>query len=155
MAANIFGKCVYSHAIPMWHNITEPSMVDMGAEEILDNVWGGGHEIHLRPVTVELNKEQVETGDFAIVRGVSPAEPTERVFGYCTDRFHPLQPREVCQAFDNNVLAPAETMAFLGHGEDMFISWKSTQTHGEIKLYFKAPKDVKIKRLETIDKETH
>ncbi len=124
MAANIHGKMVYSFEQPMWHGITKPSEVPMGAEEILNNRFGGGFQIHLRPVTVELNSEQVETGDFAIVRGKSPYEDTERVFGYCTDRFHPLQPREVAQCFDQSVLEPAETMAFLGHGEDMFISWK-------------------------------
>lgn len=124
MSANIHGTMVYSFDKPMWHNITEPSNVPMGAEEILDNRFGGGFQIHLRPVTVTLNGEQVETGDFAIVRGVSPADPEERVFNYCTDRFHPLQPREVAQCFDANVIEPAETMAFLGRGEDMFISWR-------------------------------
>lgn len=124
MPADIHGKMVYSFEKPMWHNITEPSLVQMGAEEILDNRFGGGFSIHLRPITIELNGEQVETGDFGIVRGSSPYELEEKVFGYCSDRYQPLQPREVARCFDNNVLAPAETMAFLGHGEDMFISWK-------------------------------
>jgi hypothetical protein len=121
---NIHGKMVYSFEKPMWHNITEPSMEEMGAEEILDNRFGGGFSIFLRPVEIELNDERQETGDFAIVRGRSPYEDTERVFGYCSKRYTPLQPREVCRSFDNSVLEPAETMAFLGHGEDMFISWK-------------------------------
>lgn len=124
MPANIHGKMVYSFEKPMWHNIVEPSQVPETAESILTNRFGGGYVIHLRPVTVELNAEQVETGDFAIVRGKTPFEDTERVFGYCTDRFHPLQPIEIAKSFDENVKEYAETMAFLGHGEDMFISWK-------------------------------
>lgn len=124
MSANIHGKMVYSFEKPMWHNITEPSFVQMGAEEILDKRFSGGIEIFLRPVTVELNGIGVETGDFAIVRSASPADQLgEIVFGYCSDRFHPLQPREIAQSFDANVQEPAETMAFLGRGEEMFISW--------------------------------
>lgn len=124
MSANVHGKMVYSFEKPMWHNITEPSLTPMSAEEVYDTLFGGGFQIHLRPVTVTLNGMQVETGDFAIVRGTTPYDGTERVFGYCSDRFHPLQPREVAQCFDSNVCEPAETMAFLGQGEDMFISWK-------------------------------
>ena len=125
MAHNIKGKMVYSFEKPMWHNITEPSLVPMTAEEILDSPnFGGGYEMMTRPVTVELNGEQVETGDFAVVRGTSQDDPVERVFGYCTERYHPLQPRDVAHSFDVNVNQPAETMAFLGKGERMFISWK-------------------------------
>lgn len=124
MSSDIHGQMVYSFEKPMWHNITAPSEIPMGAEEILDGRFGGGFDIFLRPVEIELNDERQETGDFAIVRGRSPYEDTERVFGYCSERYTPLQPREVCRSFDNSVLEPAETMAFLGHGEDMFISWK-------------------------------
>lgn len=124
MSHNIHGSMIYSYEQPMWHAITKPSIIPMGAEEILDTRFNGGFPIHLRPVTVELNGGKVETGDFAIVRGNSPYDPEERVFGYCSDRYLPLQPREICQSFDTNVGEPAETMAFLGKGEDMFISWK-------------------------------
>ena len=124
MSAGIHGKMVYSFEIPMWHNIVAPSSVPMTAEEILDQRFGGGFAIHLRPVTIELNGEAVETGDFAIVRGASPFEQEERVFGYCSERYTPLQPRAIARSFDSSVKQTAETMAFLGHGEDMFISWK-------------------------------
>jgi hypothetical protein len=124
MTPNIHGKMVYSFEKPMWHNITKPSLVPMTAEGILDNRFGGGFPIILRPVTVTLNGEAVETGDFAIVRGNSPYEDKEVVFGYCSDRYLPLQPRDVCRSYDTNVKEYAETMAFLGKGEEMFISWK-------------------------------
>jgi len=124
MSANIHGRMVYSFEKPMWHNITEPSSVPMSAQSIMSERFGGGFEIFLRPVTVTLNDEAVETGDYAIVRGKSPYDESERVFGYCSDRFHPLQPIEIAKEFDEKVKQPAETMAFLGHGEDMFISWK-------------------------------
>jgi hypothetical protein len=139
MAANIHGKMVYSFEKPMWHNITEPSDVPMSAEEIMEKRFGGGFSIYLRPVTVELNGENVETGDLAIVRGVSPFDNKEVVFGYCTERYHPLQPIEVAHSFDVNVLEPAETMAFLGNGNDMFISWKmpsfEVTTGDEVEMY--------------------
>lgn len=139
MSANVHGKMVYSFEKPMWHNITQPSLEAMEAEEVYDKLFGGGFQIHLRPVTVTLNDAQVETGDFAIVRGVTPYEDSERVFGYCSERFHPLQPREVAQCFDSNVCEPAETMGFLGHGEDMFISWKmptiEVKVNDEVELF--------------------
>lgn len=124
MSANIFGEMVYSFAQPMWHGITEPSLIPMTAEEIMNTRFGGGFEIFLRPITVELNGGQVETGDFAIVRGKSAYDNKEIVFDYCTERYHPLQPIDVARSFDENVQEPAETMAFLKQGNDMFISWK-------------------------------
>lgn len=139
MAANIHGKMVYSFEKPMWHNITEPSLVPMTAEEILDQKFGGGFEIFLRPVFTELNGENTETGDLAIVRGNSPFDQKEVVFGYCSQRYNPLQPREIAQSFDMNVNQPAETMAFLGQGEDTFISWKmpsfEVKIGDEVELY--------------------
>jgi hypothetical protein len=125
MNANVHGKMIYSSRKKMWHSITEPSEVDMTAEGVLDGPnFQGGFSIYLRPAKLMLNGEEQETGSFGIVRGASPYDKEERKIGFCSDRFHPLQPREVCRAFDTNVLQPAETMGFLGHGEDMFISWK-------------------------------
>ena len=123
MSANIHGEMVYSFEKPMWHNITDPSLEPMTAEAVYDIRFKGGFEIELRPITVKLNEKRTETGHFAIVRTASPYDLQEVVFDYCTERYHPLQPREVAQIFDANVCEPAETMAFLGKGEDMFISW--------------------------------
>lgn len=123
MADRILERMVYSYRQPMWHNITEPSLVPMAAEEILDNRFGGGFAVETRPITLTLNGEPIETGDFGIVRGPTPEDPSEVVFGYCTDRYHLLQPRTVTQLFDQNVMEPAETMGFLGKGEEIFISW--------------------------------
>lgn len=124
MPANVHGKMVYSFEKPMWHGLTEPSLVPMSATKILVDKFGGGFPIFTRPVSVELNGVQVETGDFAVVRGVSPYDPKEVVFGYCTERYHPLQPVDIAHSYDVNVMEPAETMAFLGEGQEMFISWK-------------------------------
>lgn len=139
MTANIHGKMAYSFEKPMWHNITEPCLDPLTAEEVLDEKFGGGFSIFLRPVTVTLNSEPVETGDFAIVRGVSPYDNQEMVFGYCSERYKPLQPREVAQTFDNSVIQNAETMAFLGDGQEMFISWKmppcKVREGDEVELY--------------------
>ena len=123
MSANVYKDCVYSFKAPMWHSITKPSEVEMSAEQIMTQRFHGGFPIHVRPVTVTLNDVPVETGDFAIVRGSSLYEKEEVVFGYCSDRYQPLQPIDVAHSFDANVRQPAETMAFLGKGEEMFISW--------------------------------
>jgi hypothetical protein len=124
MVANIYNRMVYSFQKPMWHNITAPSTEPLSAYQILHTRFEDAFAIELRPVTVQLNGSQKETGDFAIVRSTSVADPTEVVFGYCTERYHPLQPKEIAESFDANVCEPAETMAFLGKGEEMFISWK-------------------------------
>jgi hypothetical protein len=138
MAANVYKRMVYSYLAPMWHAITEPSQKKMTAEEILLEKFQGGFPVDMRPITVTLNGVQVETGDFAIVRGTSPSEFKEVVFGYATNRFHPLQPRDIAQSFDMNVCQPAETMAFLGEGQEMFISWvmpKFEVLGDEIEMY--------------------
>lgn len=124
MAANIHGLMVYSFEKPMWHNITEPSLVPMSAEEIMLQRFGGGFKIELRELSAMLNGEMQKTGGFAIVRTASPYDQTELVFNNCSKRFHPLQPMDIAKSFDTNVIEPAETMAFLGDGEEMFISWK-------------------------------
>ncbi len=154
MAHDIYKKMVYSFNKPMWHNITEPSLEPMTAEEVLDKRFGGGFQMHLRPVTVSLNGEPTETGDFAVIRGVTPYENEEVVFGYCTDRYRPLQPREIAQQFDTSVGEFAETMAFLGKGEQMFISWKmpnfdvvqgdEVETYGIVKCGFDTLKGAKL-----------
>ena len=123
MPANIYQDMVYSYKQPMWHAITEPSLVPMTAEQIMEKRFRGGFPLSIRPVTVTLNGVPVETGDFAIVRGSSAYDTNEIVFGYCSERYQPLQPIDVVKSFDANVKQPAETMAFLGKGEEMFISW--------------------------------
>jgi len=123
MSDNIYKRMFYSFMKPAWHAIREPSLVEKTAVEIVDDECQGAFEIENRPITVTLNGVPTETGDFAIVRCASKADPEEIVFDYCTERYHPLQPREVAEIFDNNVCQPAETLAFLGKGDNMFISW--------------------------------
>lgn len=123
MVDNIFQRMFYSYMKPAWHAIREPSLVEKTAVEIIDDECQGAFEIENRPVTVTLNGKPTETGDFAIVRCASKADPEEIVFDYCTEHYHPLQPREVAEIFDANVCQPAETLAFLGKGDNMFISW--------------------------------
>jgi hypothetical protein len=123
MSANIHGEMVYSFEKPMWHNITAPSLEPLTAEQVYDMRFSGGFEIVLRSMSVKLNGKATQTDRFGIIRTASPYDPEERLLDVCTERYHPLQPRQVTQIFDANVAEPAETMAFLGHGEDMFISW--------------------------------
>lgn len=125
MAHEVLARMVYSYRKPMWHNLTVPSEVEHTAEEVLDLRFDGGHEIFLRTPTITLNGEAEALSDYyAIVRGPSVAEPNEEVLDFCTDMYHPLQPRDVAQSFDANVGEFAETMAFLSSGREMFISWE-------------------------------
>jgi hypothetical protein len=125
MAHQILEDMVYSFKIPMWHNLAKPSEVESSAIEILDRDFHGGFELFLRPVTVTLNDSAVETGDFAVVRGkTNSADSKEIIFGYCTERYKPLQPRDICDVFDLKTGKKVETMAFLSEGKEMFISFK-------------------------------
>jgi hypothetical protein len=72
-----------------------------------------------------LNDSPAETGDYAVVRGkTSDPNSKEMIFGYCTERYKPLQPRDICEVFDLKTGKKAETMAFLSDGKEMFISFK-------------------------------
>ena len=125
MSHEVLEDMVYSYKIPMWHNLAEPSQVEKTAIEILDNNFNGGFELILRPVTVLLNDEFNETGDFALIRSkTAKADSKELLFGYCSERYKPLQPREICQVFDLKVKKPAESAGFIFEGKEMFISWK-------------------------------
>lgn len=125
MSANVFQKMVYSYKQPMWHAIQPPSDEELSAVGVLVKRFDGGFETYLRPVTFLLNgKNQLDESGYAIVRGGTLKDPTEIKFGYCSEDFHLLQPREVAECWDENVKLPVETMAFLGQGEDMFISTK-------------------------------
>jgi hypothetical protein len=124
MTANIYQRMFYSFKEEAWHAIRKASQVAKSAVRVIKEDCFGAFSIENRPVTVTLNGAPTETGDFAIVRCASVADPDEVVFGYCTERYHPLQPIEVAEIFDANVCEPAETLAFLGKGEEMFISWK-------------------------------
>jgi hypothetical protein len=124
MAHNIHGKMVYSFEQPMWHAITEPSDEKLTAVEVFEKKFGGGYGIVLRPVSIELNKETQETGDFAIVRTPTPYDNKEVVFGYCSEHFTPLQPVQIAEKFDYHVAQHPETIGALGNGEEMFFTWK-------------------------------
>ena len=124
MSHEVLEDMVYSYKIPMWHNLAEPSQKEMTAIQILDENFGGGFELLLRPVTVMLNDEFKETGDYALIRSKThKAESKELLFGYCTGRYKPLQPREIAQVFDDRICKFVETMGFLYEGKEMFVSF--------------------------------
>lgn len=101
-----------------------------------------------------MNGQPTETGDFAVIRGVTPHDNKEVRFGFCTERYHPLQPRQIAQQFDKSVQEYVETMAFLGKGEQMFVSWKmpnfdvvkgdEVETYGIVKCGFDTLKGAQL-----------
>jgi len=138
MAHEVFEKMVYSFMKPMWHNLAEPSLVPMTAEDIMNEKFSGGFAVIQRPVTFLLNGKQEEMKDAVIIRGATATQP-EAKFGFCTERYQPLQPMDVAKAFDANVCEPAETMGFLREGREMFVTWEmptfEVRAGDEVKLY--------------------
>jgi hypothetical protein len=128
MTANVYETATtpmfYSLRKPAWHALREPSQIEKSAVRVIEEEFQGAFSIENRPITVTLNGVPTETGDFAIIRCTSKADPKEIVFDYCTEKYHPLQPIQVAEIFDASVCEPAETVVFLGNGEDMFITWK-------------------------------
>ena len=122
MGHEVFSKMIYSYMTPMWHNLAKPSLVPMTAEAIMNENFDGGFAVIQRPVTFELNGKQEEMKDAVIIRGATKTEP-EMKFGFCTERYQPLQPMDVAKAFDANVCEPAETMGFLRDGRELFLTW--------------------------------
>lgn len=125
---NISGEMFYSFKEPAWHNIRKPSQVQKRALEILADEMGGGLSVDCRAATIWLNGKSQELKQFFIVRSPVAGVDTEEYAydGSVSERFNPLQPREICEAFDTHVREYVETMAFLGGKKctDMFISWK-------------------------------
>ena len=153
MAHEVFDRMVYSFMKPMWHNLAKPSQVPMTAIEIIDKKFEGGFPVIQRPVTFELNGKLEEMKDAVIIRGATRTQP-EFKFGFCTERYQPLQPRDVAQSFDANVCEPAETMGFLRDGREMFITWvmpsfdvvagDEVQLYGTVKVGFDTLQGAKL-----------
>jgi len=122
MASNIFGNRFYGHREEAWHRLGIVTQENMTANEVLNLV--GRYEFVKRPLILNLNGSEAETGDFAIVRTATYDDPIERNFGYITKHYNIIQPSEICKLFDDNVAQPVETMGMLGHGERIFLSWK-------------------------------
>lgn len=123
MAHNIFSNRFYGHRQPAWHGLGMVTQEDMTANEVL-TALGGGYWFEKRPVTVFMNGENVEVGDYAIVRSPVIDDPVERNFGYVTKQYNIIQPLTICELFDENVKQPVETFGMLGKGEKLFLTWK-------------------------------
>jgi hypothetical protein len=122
MTDNIEGDRVYLLRQPAWHGKGYVSQEEMGAMDALIAI-GGGHYFEQRPVKVLLNGQEQETGDLAIIRSAVPDDPTERIFGFTTERYKLFQPLDAASLFDLKLGKPVETLGFLGHGERMFLTW--------------------------------
>ena len=102
---NISGEMFYSFKEPAWHNIRKPSQVQKRALEILADEMGGGLSVDCRAATIWLNGKSQELKQFFIVRSPVAGVDTEEYAydGSVSERFNPLQPREICEAFDTQV----------------------------------------------------
>lgn len=154
MGHEIYKRMVYSYLQPMWHALQAPSETKSTAVEVLENNFGGGFPVIVRPTFYYLNGELVEEKGTVIIRGSSSFDPEELPIGFCTERYNPLQPREIAEAFDANVGEHVETMAFLRDGREMFITWNmpefdvrvgdTVKLYGSIKVGFDTLKGARL-----------
>ena len=121
MSPNLFGNRFYGDRFPAWHKLGFVSKIARSAQEALSIL--GSYWIEKRPVTVLLNGENQEVGDYALVRSPVPDDANERIFGYISSRYNILQPDDICTLFDESVHAPVETLGMLGDGEKLFLTW--------------------------------
>jgi len=137
MMDNIYGERFYGHKYPAWHKLGIVNSDEQTAGDTLGMLTP--YWIEKRPVTLELNGRLVETGDFALVRSSVPDDVGERVFGYVTKQYTPLQPLDLAELFDDKVGEPVETMGMLGKGERMFLTWKlpsfDVRENDEVQLF--------------------
>ena len=121
MSANLFNNRFYGNREPAWHGLGVVSDTDRNAQEALSIL--GSYFIEKRPVTIFMNGENVETGDYALVRSAVPDDQKEKNFGYATKWYNIVQPDTIAQLFDDNVKTCVETMGMLGSGEKVFLTW--------------------------------
>jgi hypothetical protein len=116
---------IYSSDRPAWQNAGETATPrsPKTALQVLDENMYGGFTVEQRPITYTINGGPSEPKHLALVRTGEPGRK-EVELGLCTERYHPLNPRDVCRVYDENVGENVETMGILGKGQQMFISWK-------------------------------
>lgn len=136
MSDGIFGNRFLGHRDAAWHAKGIVSQEPLTAEEALVQI--GGVYIEKKPHMVTLNGVNTQVG-FDLVRSATPDDPTERMFGYTTEKYNVLQPLDFAMIFDEKVNQPVETIGFLGKGERMFLTWKlpsfDVATGDEVQLY--------------------
>lgn len=139
---NIHGQMAYSFEQKMWHALGKVSTVPQGAVEALSaEPFNGGFNVRLMKAGwLDDNDNWIPSeGSFAIMRTPTPYDNRWVKFDECSDRYHPLQPMEVAEMFDKMVKVPVETMAFLGAGEECFLSWEmpnvSIRQNDELNMY--------------------
>ena len=123
MSHNLMSEnSMFSYKEIPWHRLGIVSDKEMGAQEALGCIESPYYE--KRPVTVELDGQKVEYGDYAIIRSAIPNDPQERVVGTVKKNYNILQPIDIASKFDEEVNQPLETLGFLGtHGDKMFLTW--------------------------------
>ncbi len=141
MTANVMEENkVVTVGDPAWHNLGYNFKEGISANGAHD-AMGGSFELRNLPVGVMFN-DGVFTSipkSYAIVRGPTKNDPSTPVFGYVTDHYHIIQPKEIIDAFDARVGVSISSMGFIGEGQKMFICWNMPKleiTEGDdVQLY--------------------
>lgn len=117
MAPNIFGENFLSRSGPAWHNKGQSWVGDITPSEAAKRVLGW--KVATFPQSIRTKRGAIPTGQRAIVREPIPTDDQYRIFGYCTDDWHPIQNDRLGRILDPLAKAglPVETAFALGHGE--------------------------------------
>lgn len=130
MSDNIFGDNAFFNKEPAWHGKGRVGDGEEGAEQVFFSL-PQQVAFELRPFSVRLNGNVVESKDTAIVR---ISGDKEVLVGHTRGRYNLTQPLTYCRMFDEHVAQPVETLGFLGaKGDRLFLTWvlPGIDVHGD------------------------
>jgi hypothetical protein len=117
------------HEVPEEHDLTPLQAIprvgmDWVVEKVPHPVVYNGEPI------LETDRSDEVQMRYALVRPPLPDDPDPRIFGYCTDRYEPIQNVELAAMLESiatgdnpeRIHMPLETIGALGHGERVFIT---------------------------------
>lgn len=121
MPADIFGDRFYGLREPAWHRIgtvfTEPLSVSEAVRRA-----GLDYSVKLESLYYGENMSSIPDRK-AIVRGETPDDPVDRVFGIVSSDYHVMSNKELAKVLDPLVEKwPLDTIGALGKGETIFVT---------------------------------
>ncbi|HEX2905882.1 MAG TPA: DUF932 domain-containing protein [Phototrophicaceae bacterium] len=122
MAHNIWSQRFYGHREAAWHGLGVVNDREQTAVETLEML--GDYNVELTPLTIEIGGQVQTTNYFHIVRQPTPDDPQYRIFGEPVRDYEMIPPRTLARMVDDTIGRPVETMAMLGKGEKLFVTYR-------------------------------
>lgn len=117
---NLFGERFYSHREPAWHGLGLVTEDEMTAQDAFNATTP--FTVTLEPLFTTIGSQTFELPNRAIMRHPVPDDPDYKVFGLVGPEYTLVSPLEICEAYDEAVNKPVETLGALGSGETMFLT---------------------------------